>query len=143
MKSEKNLAFFEWNQWHAIVWNYNVFFFGFLTRKISQSPRLSLINSATDFSQFFAFGFSPHAFYVRWKNIVKYPQSIMFLECKSVISSKRLQRVERVFSCSYSLLVLYRLISKKSLSPTFTSKVRILPDSFCFLFETSKLVLPM
>ena len=143
MKSEKNLAFFEWNQWHAIFWKYNVFFFGFLTRQISQSPRLSLIwiNSATDL--FFAFGFSPHAFYVRLENIVKYPQSIMFLECKSVISSKRLQRVERVFSCSCSLLVLYRLISKKSLSPTFTSKVRILPDSFCFLFETSKLVLPM
>ena len=67
----------------------------------------------------------------------------MFLEGKSVISSKRLQKVDRVFSCSDPLLALYRLISTKSLSRTFTSKIRILSDSPCFLFETSKLVFPM
>ena len=67
----------------------------------------------------------------------------MFLQFKSVIPSRRLQRVDRVFSCSDSLLALYRLISKKSLSLTFTSKIRILPDSSCFLFESSKLLLPM
>ena len=63
--------------------------------------------------------------------------------CKLVISSKRSQRVDRVFSCLDFLLVLLRFISKKSLSLTLTSKIRILPDSFCFLFETSELVLPM
>ena len=61
----------------------------------------------------------------------------MFLQCKSAISSKRLQRVDRV----QSLLAFYRLLSKKSLSLTFTSSIRILPDLSCFFFETSKLAL--
>ena len=71
------------------------------------------------------------------KNILKPPPSIMFLQCKSAISSKRLQRVDRV----RSLLAFYRLLSKKSLSLTFTSSIRILPDLSCFFFETSKLAL--
>ena len=62
----------------------------------------------------------------------------MFLQCKSAISSKRLQTVDRVGS----LLAFYRLLSKKSLSLTFTSSIRILPD-LSFFFETSKLALPM
>ena len=90
------------------------FFFGFLTYQISQSFRLSLtlINLATDL--LFIFGFP--ASYVRLKNILKSPPSITFLRCKSVISSKRLQRIDWAFRCSDSLLALYRLISKKSLS---------------------------
>ena len=66
----------------------------------------------------------------------------MLLQCNSVISSKSLQRVVRVLSYSV-LLALYRLISKKSLLLTFRSKISILPDSSCFSFETSKLVLTM
>ena len=89
---------------------------------------------------FFIFGFPPRASYVILKNILKSPPRTIFLQCKPVISSKRLQRVDRVFSCSGSLLALYRLISEKSLLLTLASKIRILPDSSCFLFETSKLV---
>ena len=92
---------------------------------------------------FFISGFPSRTSYVRWKNILKSPLSIMFLQCKLVISPKRSQGVDRVFSCSDSLLALYRLISKKSLSLTFSSKILILPGPSGFLFETSKLVLPM
>ena len=67
----------------------------------------------------------------------------MLLQSKSVISSERLQRVDIVFSCSDSLLQFYRLIIKKSSSLTFTFKIRIQPDSSSFVFESSKLVLPM
>ena len=63
----------------------------------------------------------------------------MFLQYKSVISSKRLQGIDRVFSCSDSLLALYRLTSKESLSLTSTSKIRIQPEGSFFVFETSKL----
>ena len=91
----------------------------------------------------YRFVFPPSASYVRMKNILKSPPSIILLQWKPVISCKRSQRVYRVFSCSDSLLALYSLISEKSLWLTFTSKIRILPHSYCFLFETSKLVLPM
>ena len=56
------------------------------------------------------------------------------LTIKSVISSKILIRNNRVFSCLDSLLALYRLIGKKSLSLTFTSKIRILTRRYIFIF---------
>ena len=55
---------------------------------------------------FFIFEFPPSASYVRLKNILKFPPGIMFLQWKSVISSKKLQRVDRIFSYSDSLLAL-------------------------------------
>ena len=119
------------------------FIFGFPICQISQSPRLSSIwiNLGTDL--YFIFEFPARASHVRLKNILKSPPTIMFLQCKSVIPCKSLQKVDRVFSYSDSLLALYRLISKKSLLLTFISNIRILPDSSYFLFETSKLILPM
>ena len=115
------------------------------TREISQSPRLFLIliRLATDL--FIMFGFLPHTLYVGLKKYIKISSKyyVRTSRCKSVILSKRLQGVHRVISCSHSLLALYRLISQKSLSLTFTSKIRILPNLSWFLFETSTLLLPM
>ena len=91
----------------------------------------------------YRFLFPPSVSYVRLKNILKSPPSIILLQWKSLISCKRSQRVDIVCSCSDSLLALYSLISEKSLWLTFTSKIRILQHSYCFLFETSKLILPM
>ena len=114
MKSKNNLAFSEWKQWHTVVWMYDVFSLDFWLAKYHKVLDFNINKFSYRFV--FIFGFPPRASYNRLKNILKSPPSIMFLQCKSVISSKRLQRIDRVFRCSDSLLVLYRLISKKSLS---------------------------
>ena len=92
----------------SLLWMKLVTCFGFLTRQISQNLKLSLLwkNLATDL--FFNFGFPPRVFYVRLNNILKSSPSIICLQFKSVILSKTLQRVDRLFNFSASLIALVR-----------------------------------
>ena len=114
---------------------------------ISDSPKITKPQTFFNMNKFsysfvFQFWISTTRFVCYIEKYIKICSKYYVLTI-SVTSSKILQRVDRVFSCSDSLLALYRLISKKSLSLTFTSKIRILLDSSCFLLHTSKLVLPM
>ena len=88
----------------------------FLTRQISRNPIIFLIQIKYYLQIcFFVFEFIQRSSCITLKNILKSPPKIMFLQCKY------LQKVDRLFSRSYTLLTLYRLISKKSSSLTFTS----------------------
>ena len=106
---------------------------------ISDSPSIAKPQTFFNVNKFsyrlaFHFWICTTRFVCQSEKCIKIPSMYYVLTIKSVISSKILIRNNRVFSCLDSSLALYRLIGKKSLSLTFTSKIRILTRRYIFIF---------